>query len=927
MRPRLLAGIATLGVASALLTVPVASAGAASSTQSFEGFSLGSVNGQGGWQILGGSYDVAVADTSAAYGGALGTRALRISNAVTSGSFGDQLFSQPLADEAGETGAENNGLSGGTRQSRYAASFTFASADPSAEQPGLAVSISPDRGDGARMSLIRLYDTPTGLKVTALGFDGDELAIPSPGFPETVVAANLDRSVPHTFSLVLDLPDGPSNDRLAISVDGATRVVVGSWEQYFREAEGNPTKTVDSLLFRSSGTARPANAGKGFFIDALSQQSTATPTPVTSARTLDPTALATHVGGWQAFRETDWPSSATGAIVTGPSGSLGDGSFRVDLGPVTSDPATSTSNNGKYYLGRSLPGVPLADLTGLSYRVLTDTANAGTAQPYTMLTVAGGGATYANLVYDPSDPASNPSALPTTNGVWRTFDPFSPTAKWRNSRTLAGKPAWTYRSLIDWMQLAPDLALHPTLGGVYLAFGASGVTSSWTNYVAHVDGLDLTVSGTRAVDSFAPGDPLSPSALVASDIEPTRATLSWTPDAGTAFAPVGSYEVVVDGTPQTVSASTLTLDVTTLAPGSTHRASVRAVLGPLHGPWVSTSFETPTIPVPASITGLVAGSITTSAATVTWDAPTVVGAAAVDKVEIAVDGVPSTSSAPATTSRALRAARPGHIAHGGAAGAQRVGLVRPRVGVVHHQRPRPAYSRCTDAGRRRAGPGRHHPLSWTPNSGDSTDFPVTHWVVTVDGADEGYLAAATHAYSVAALDAGRHTIAVRGLNALGSSAFAAQVVVVDSQNASLPTAELTAAPATVRPGSSTTLTSVFGLDGVPASDAAVTLWRKSGSTWALVTSSVTDEDGVATFVVEPTATTRYRAVTAGLPSAYVTVTVADKKALAMTGKVVKKRTGALTRVTVAVSFSPRAHRRDRRRCSASPARPGAWCPA
>jgi 5-hydroxyisourate hydrolase-like protein (transthyretin family) len=108
----------------------------------------------------------------------------------------------------------------------------------------------------------------------------------------------------------------------------------------------------------------------------------------------------------------------------------------------------------------------------------------------------------------------------------------------------------------------------------------------------------------------------------------------------------------------------------------------------------------------------------------------------------------------------------------------------------------------------------------------------------------------------------------------------------------------------VKPGASTTLSAVFGLDGVPASDAAVTLWRKSGSTWVLVTSSVTDEDGVATFVVAPGSTTRYRAVTAGLPSAYVTVTVSAKKAVSMSGKVVKKRKGALTVVTVPVRFSP-----------------------
>ena len=62
----------------------------------------------------------------------------------------------------------------------------------------------------------------------------------------------------------------------------------------------------------------------------------------------------------------------------------------------------------------------------------------------------------------------------------------------------------------------------------------------------------------------------------------------------------------MDGTPQSVSASTLTLDVTPLTPGTTHRAAVRAVRGTELGPWVSTSFETPTIPAPAAVTGLVA---------------------------------------------------------------------------------------------------------------------------------------------------------------------------------------------------------------------------------------------------------------------------------------------------------------------------------
>ena len=359
-----------------------------------------------------------------------------MSNAVTSGkaSATSWFDASSSPTRRARRARRTAGSAGGTRQTRYSASFTFASAQPAAEQPGLMLGISPDRGDGARMSLVRLYDTPTGLVATR-GFDaGDQ------SFPETILAADLDRTVPHTPSLVMDLIDGPSNDRVSVSVDGGAPKVIGSWEEYFRQGEGNPTRTVDSLLFRASSIAAPANAGKGFFIDGLTQTTVQSPAAAVTSRVIEPTDLATHVGGWQAFREPGWPSSATGRITAGPSGALGDGTFRVDLGPVTTNPATSSDNNGKYYLGRSIPGVPLGDVTGLSYRVLTDEANTGAAQPYTMLTVAGGGASYANLVFDPSDPASNPSAVPTTNGVWRTFDPFSPTAKWRNTRTIAGKP-------------------------------------------------------------------------------------------------------------------------------------------------------------------------------------------------------------------------------------------------------------------------------------------------------------------------------------------------------------------------------------------------------------------------------------------------------------------------------------------------------
>jgi chitinase len=65
-----------------------------------------------------------------------------------------------------------------------------------------------------------------------------------------------------------------------VCVDGTSCVTGGSWEDFFRDVEGNPTRTVDSILFRTGGvpvgsdpcTPFPtcaANAGDGFFIDDL----------------------------------------------------------------------------------------------------------------------------------------------------------------------------------------------------------------------------------------------------------------------------------------------------------------------------------------------------------------------------------------------------------------------------------------------------------------------------------------------------------------------------------------------------------------------------------------------------------------------------------------------------------------------------------
>jgi hypothetical protein len=249
---------------------------------SFEAYNLGTVNGQDGWVSLGsiGSgcavYDHAVYSNSGAPA-SFGAQSLRISNAATSGCFGDQTFSKPLVNEAGEASATNGGLSGGVRQRHIDVQWDNASVVPTALQPGLHYSASPDRGDGARMSYLRVEDNPLGVDVFfddvqgTVPFDGVNCFTPVCGnFVETQVAT-LDRSRPHTFGLSMDFVDGPSNDVVRVYIDGSLVHTGTSWEDYFRfdpEASLDPnTHTVDSLLLRTSGSAAPLTFGKGFLLD------------------------------------------------------------------------------------------------------------------------------------------------------------------------------------------------------------------------------------------------------------------------------------------------------------------------------------------------------------------------------------------------------------------------------------------------------------------------------------------------------------------------------------------------------------------------------------------------------------------------------------------------------------------------------------
>jgi hypothetical protein len=273
-----------LGVTGAICLAGVAKAESLGPIDFESGYTASDINGQNGWSKTG-PYDAAVANVSsfpAASGYGFGTKALRMSDAVTSGSFGDQTFSPGLANEAGETAADSGGPAIGTRQKHFEVSFQIGTTQAT-EQSGLHMTMSPDRGDGARMSYLRFDD----LSDNRVHVYFDDVTDPGPlgrvaDFNERTIGSFADGTA-HTIRMTIDFNDGPGNDVVQVFIDGSLVATGGTWEDYYRfdpeqSGGGNAVPTIDKVLFRESGTADPGNAGKGYLIDNVGLASSPTPT-------------------------------------------------------------------------------------------------------------------------------------------------------------------------------------------------------------------------------------------------------------------------------------------------------------------------------------------------------------------------------------------------------------------------------------------------------------------------------------------------------------------------------------------------------------------------------------------------------------------------------------------------------------------------
>lgn len=263
MSPQFKSAHAAALTAAALLTC---SAHAQSSTD-FTGFTPGiSVHNQGGWSASNPAWDEEIVDLG-------GNLVWRVSNAVTSGSFGDM----PIAPRPGGVVSDtvNNPSnsfpqhfagesSTGASHRAYSSSFKFRSATGGA-QPGLFVSVSPDNGIGGRNSYVGLSDNgTTGIDVIAYDVDSGG------NFVGPTTVATLDYTSWHTIRMEIEFVDGIDNDIARLYVNEALVFTGKSWEQFYRAFQpalhplGVPVQT---LLWRLGGAAAPAVLGGGYYFD------------------------------------------------------------------------------------------------------------------------------------------------------------------------------------------------------------------------------------------------------------------------------------------------------------------------------------------------------------------------------------------------------------------------------------------------------------------------------------------------------------------------------------------------------------------------------------------------------------------------------------------------------------------------------------
>jgi uncharacterized repeat protein (TIGR01451 family) len=157
----------------------------------------------------------------------------------------------------------------------YNGQFQFTSTQ-AVQQPNLFMRISPDNGEGGRMSFVGLRDTQAGIQATI--FDTPEVDGAFVGYD----AGTYSRTAVHTVRFLIKLVPGVDNDIVLIFIDGVDigrklGVCFTTWENFYRRFQperGVPA--INSLEFRVQGNGGPGGVefpallGNGYLYDNVS---------------------------------------------------------------------------------------------------------------------------------------------------------------------------------------------------------------------------------------------------------------------------------------------------------------------------------------------------------------------------------------------------------------------------------------------------------------------------------------------------------------------------------------------------------------------------------------------------------------------------------------------------------------------------------
>lgn len=226
-----------------------------------------SINGQNGWTSSGGFDEQVMAIGDAAHAG---QNVWKLGNRIISTSYGNQPLSPPLSESVGESTVRSAGGGDAMEVVFWVRPMSFF-ADGSA----ITLSLSPPGGN--RQTYLRIennLDANGGNQLRVIDYLN---AATTNEYRTFLTAVAISRSAWTKVRMVMETPDGSSNDIFQIFLNDQLAGTYSTWEDYHTWALGGNSVplAVDRLMFRASVAPHDVNpvfadaGAQGYALDQL----------------------------------------------------------------------------------------------------------------------------------------------------------------------------------------------------------------------------------------------------------------------------------------------------------------------------------------------------------------------------------------------------------------------------------------------------------------------------------------------------------------------------------------------------------------------------------------------------------------------------------------------------------------------------------